>query len=277
MVYIITVEKVFAGKKALVIGGTGGIGRALALGLAARGARLVLHGGSFRERLAGALELVRAARAEAEGFLYPLDGPPGSGLAAGPGAAASAILARARELCGGASPGSSAEGEARGSPPDILVCAWGPFKRGNIEDMSPEDWQHLIGNNLTFPGIMVSSCLGDMMHKRWGRILLFGGTNTDTIRGFRTTAVYSAAKTALGALAKSVARTAGPLGVTCNVICPGLTDTEYSSEALRAYNRERSPGGEVLNPEDIAKIALGVLENPQINGGIIPVDRGVVL
>jgi NAD(P)-dependent dehydrogenase (short-subunit alcohol dehydrogenase family) len=143
--------------------------------------------------------------------------------------------------------------------------------------MGPEDWQRLIDHNLTFPGILVSSVLGDMMHKRWGRILLFGGTNTDTIRGFRTTAVYSAAKTALGVLAKSVARTAGPLGVTCNVICPGLTDTEYSSDALRAYNRERSPGGAVLKPEDIAKIALGALENPQINGGIIPVDRGLAL
>jgi NAD(P)-dependent dehydrogenase (short-subunit alcohol dehydrogenase family) len=159
----------------------------------------------------------------------------------------------------------------------MLICAWGPFKQGTLEDMEAEDWQHLVENNLTFPGILVSSVLGDMMNRRWGRILLFGGTNTDTIRGFRTTAVYSAAKTALGTLAKSVARRAGPLGVSCNLICPGLTDTEYTGEALRAYNSERSPGAEVLKPEDIAKIALGVLENPQINGGIIPVDRGLAL
>ncbi|GHV61868.1 beta-ketoacyl-ACP reductase [Spirochaetia bacterium] len=250
-------EKIFTGKNALVIGGTGGIGRAVAQGLAVRGARLVLHGGSSRERLDGALELIRAAGGAAEGFLYPADG-------AGPGAAAAAILTQARDLCGGASP-------------QILICAWGPFKQGSLEDMGPEDWQRLVENNLIFPGIMVSSLLGDMMKRRWGRILLFGGTNTDTIRGFRTTAVYSAAKTALGALAKSVARSAGPLGVTCNVICPGLTDTEYTGDALGAYNLERSPGGEVLKPEDIAKIALGILENPQVNGGIIPVDRGLVL
>ncbi|GHT59175.1 beta-ketoacyl-ACP reductase [Spirochaetia bacterium] len=246
-------EKIFAGKNALVIGGTGGIGRAVALGLAKQGARLVLHGGSSQERLAGALELVRAAGAQAEGFLYPIDN-------GGP----AEIPARARELCGGASL-------------DILVCAWGPFKQGNLEDMKAEDWQRLIGHNLTFPGIMVSSVLKDMMDKRWGRILLFGGTNTDTIRGFKTTAVYSAAKTALGTLAKSVARIAGPLGVTCNVICPGLTDTEYSNGKMRAYNREQSPGGKVLNPEDIAKIAIGVLENPTVNGGIIPVDQGLAL
>ncbi|GHV53416.1 beta-ketoacyl-ACP reductase [Spirochaetia bacterium] len=248
-------EKIFAGKNALVIGGSGGIGRAVALGLAERGARIVLHGGSSQERLDSALKLVRAAGAECTGFLYPAD-------SAGPDIAAAEILSRVREFLDGAFP-------------SILVCAWGPFKQGNIEDMGPEDWRYLIENNLTFPGIVVSSCLGDMMNKRWGRILLFGGTNTDTIRGFKTTAVYSAAKTALGALAKSVARSAGPLGVTCNVICPGLTDTEYTSEALRAYNSERSPGGEVLKPEDIAKIALGALENSTVNGGIIPVDRGL--
>ncbi|GHV40271.1 beta-ketoacyl-ACP reductase [Spirochaetia bacterium] len=276
MVYIITVEKVFAGKNALVIGGSGGIGRAVALGLAERGARLVVHGGSSRERLDGALELVRAAGAEAAGFLYPIGGPRGAGGAGaedggpreyGPEAAAAAILKRAQDLSGG-------------DPPDILVCAWGPFKRGNIEDMGPGDWQSLVENNLTFPGIMVSSVLRSMADKHWGRILLFGGTNTDTIRGARTTAVYSAAKTALGALAKSVARTVGggflPVGITCNVICPGLTDTEYTGEELRFYNQERSPGGEALKPGDIAKAALWVLENPAVNGGIIPVDRGLV-
>jgi 3-oxoacyl-[acyl-carrier protein] reductase len=268
------VEKVFAGKNALVIGGSGGIGRAVALGLAERGARLVIHGGSSQERLDSALEMIRAAGGgvggmdggiEAAGFLYPV----GSiGLEAGlqgngPGAAVQAILDRARELSG--------------SSPNILVCAWGPFKRGNIEDMGPEDWQQMVENNLIFPGMLISSVLRDMMDKRWGRILLFGGTNTGTIRGFRTTTVYSAAKTALGVLAKSTACTAGSLGVSCNVICPGLTDTEYTGEELRAYNRERSPGGEALKPVDIARIALGILENPSVNGGIIPVDRGLTL
>jgi 3-oxoacyl-[acyl-carrier protein] reductase len=277
MIYIITVEKVFAGKNALVVGGSGGIGKAVALGLAERGARLVIHGGSSQERLDGALEMIRAAGAggmgggdEAAGFLYPV-----GGAQAGPEAAAAAILGRARELWG-ASPASSAEAEGQGSP-DILVCAWGPFKQGGIEDMGPDDWRQLVENNLIFPGVLVSSVLRGMMDKKWGRILLFGGTNTGTIRGFRTTAVYSAAKTALGTLAKSAARAAGPLGVTCNVICPGLTDTEYTGEELRAYNRERSPGGEALKPGDIARIALGILENPSVNGGIIPVDRGLAL
>jgi NAD(P)-dependent dehydrogenase (short-subunit alcohol dehydrogenase family) len=116
-----------------------------------------------------------------------------------------------------------------------------------------------------------------MMRRNWGRILLFGGTNTDTIRGYRTSAAYSAAKTALGVVAKSAARTGASRGVTCNVVCPGLTDTEYLNGEEGRYNRERNPSGKALNPEEIALAALGILENPHINGAILPVDGGLVL
>jgi NAD(P)-dependent dehydrogenase (short-subunit alcohol dehydrogenase family) len=165
----------------------------------------------------------------------------------------------------------------RSPPPDILVCAWGPYKRCALEDLRPEDWFSLTAANLILPGILISSVLPGMIGREWGRILLFGGTNTDAIRGFATTAAYSAAKTALGVLAKSTALTAGPRGVTCNVICPGLTDTEYADEAVRAYNRERSPGGKALSPDELAAFALHILEHPQVNGAIIPVDRGLKL
>jgi NAD(P)-dependent dehydrogenase (short-subunit alcohol dehydrogenase family) len=116
-----------------------------------------------------------------------------------------------------------------------------------------------------------------MMERKWGRILLFGGTNTDTIRGFTSTAAYSAAKTALGVIAKSAAKSAGATGVTCNVLCPGLTDTEYSNEEMLRYNREKSPGGKALNVEQITAAGLAILENPCLNGAIIPADQGLSL
>jgi NAD(P)-dependent dehydrogenase (short-subunit alcohol dehydrogenase family) len=116
-----------------------------------------------------------------------------------------------------------------------------------------------------------------MMERNWGRILLFGGTNTDTVRGYITTPAYSAAKTALGVAAKSAARIGADRGVTCNVICPGLTDTEYLDGQARTYNREKSPGGRPLTSGDIALAALAVMENPAVNGAVIPVDQGTVL
>jgi 3-oxoacyl-[acyl-carrier protein] reductase len=239
---------VFSGRKALVIGGSGGIGRELALALAKRGARLTVHGGASRERLERTLGEIRAMGGEAEGFLCPADVP----------GAAERILERAPD-------------------PDILVCAWGPFKRGALETLDAHFWETMVFGNLVFPGTIISLALCGMIAKRWGRILLFGGTNTDTIRGFTTTAAYSAAKTALGVLAKSAAKAAGKQGITCNVICPGLTDTEYPDEDARAYNRERSPGGKALSPAEIALGAMGILENPAINGAVLPIDRGLVL
>jgi NAD(P)-dependent dehydrogenase (short-subunit alcohol dehydrogenase family) len=119
-----------------------------------------------------------------------------------------------------------------------------------------------------------------MFERGWGRILLFGSTNTASVRGFTTSAPYSAAKTALGVLAKSVAKNAAAAGaseVTCNVVCPGLTITEYMEEEAVRYNRENAPCGKLLLPEEIAAFALSILKNPALNGGVYPIDRGVEL
>jgi len=247
---------VFAGKQALVVGGTGGMGRVIALGLAERGARVTVTGGSSRERLDAVLAELdnisgeRLPKISHSGFLCFI-GPEGLS----PEKAAALILERAS--------------------PDLLVLAWGPFSKIPLEETKPGDWRFLTETNLIFPGIMVSSVLRPMINKGWGRILLFGGTKTGDIRGFSGTAAYSAAKTALGVLAKSAAKRAGNAGVTCNVICPGLTNTEYTNPEDRAYNRKKTPGGEALNSEEIARLAMEFLENPAVNGAIIPVDRGL--
>jgi 3-oxoacyl-[acyl-carrier protein] reductase len=241
-------QKTFSGKKALVVGGTGGIGRALALGLAERGAELAIHGGSSREKLDSTLKAIKEIGGKGDGFLFQIDSPAG-----------------AEEIM------------TLSPSPDILVCAWGPFKQGVIEKLNREFWQNMIESNLIFPGTLVSLALPGMIERNWGRILLFGGTNTDTIRGFITSAAYSAAKTALGVIAKSVAKSAGAGGITCNVLCPGLTDTEYTTEALRQYNLEKSPGRKPLSAGQIALTAFAILENPCINGAVLPVDQGLVL
>jgi 3-oxoacyl-[acyl-carrier protein] reductase len=245
-------EKPFLGKKALVVGGTGGIGRAVAVGLAKKGAELTVHGGSSRERLESTLNAITESGAKAEGFLLSVDRP-------------EAVPSAAEEIL------------AHTPQTDILVCAWGPFKQGNIEELDGDFWQNMVTNNLIFPGILVSSVLRGMTERNWGRILLFGGTNTDTIRGFTTTAAYSAAKTALGVLAKSVAKSRGSRGITCNALCPGLTETEYTREEQKLYNLEKSPGGKPLNPRQIAIAALAILENPCINGAVVTADQGLVL
>lgn len=257
-------EKTFLGKQALVIGGSGGIGKAVALGLAERGALVTITGGNSQERLDKTVAELNAVsgndsgsgiqvpKAANSGFLCKIGSPEGFS----PEAAAVFILERA-------------------VPPDILVICWGPFEIIALQDTKPENWRFLVESNLIFPGIMISSVLCDMMNKGWGRILLFGGTKTAEIRGFLHTPAYGTAKTALGTLAKSVAKSAGKAGVSCNVICPGLTATEYSSSPELAFYKEKSPGGRIVTTDDIALCALEILKTQNINGVIIPVDGGL--
>ncbi|MDR1389976.1 MAG: SDR family NAD(P)-dependent oxidoreductase [Treponema sp.] len=244
-------EAVFEGRSALVVGGSGGIGRAVAVGLAERGARVCIHGGHSAGRLERTLAELRKAEAPdsaASGFLYNIE-------ASSPEEAAQFILAKMDQT------------------PDILVLAWGPFARNaSLAETTAKEWRFMTEFNLIFPEVLVSLAIRDMLRRGWGRILLFGGTKTSEISGFSTTVAYSAAKTALGVLVKSAAR-ASCWGVTCNLICPGLVDTEYSTSAERLYN-SRSPGG-ALDCGAVARAALAVLENEAVNGSLIPVDGGL--
>ncbi|MDR2510790.1 MAG: SDR family NAD(P)-dependent oxidoreductase [Spirochaetaceae bacterium] len=240
-------EKLFDGRTALVVGGTGGIGRFISRALARRGAALTVIGSSPK-RLQRTCDELSAQGAGARGFALNLD--------------ADTAVRETLAVC---------------AQTDILVCAFGPFLRRPLAETTPEDWRRLVTLNLILPGSLVSAYLAGMMERRWGRILLFGGSNTESIRGWTTTAPYAAAKTALGPLAKSVAKNAAAFGVTCNLLCPGLTDTEYLDEAARRYNREHSPTGRPLTPEEVAAFALEILANPNLNGAILPLDNGLDL
>ncbi len=239
-------DKVFSGKRALIVGGSGGIGAAVSVKLAEMGADVFVHGGHSEEKLNQTLKIIHSMGGKAEGFLYPADTD----------GAAEAILAKVPS-------------------PDIVICSWGPFLQRPLIEMKAEQWEHIVKNNLIFPGILVSLILYDMMKRGWGRIIFFGGTNTDTIRGFSTTAAYSAAKTALGVLAKSVAVQAGPTGVTCNVLCPGLVETEYTDDKMKEYIAKHSPTGKIETPRDIAEFTAAVLLSDCLNGALIPLDYGL--
>lgn len=235
-----------SGKRALVIGGTGGIGRAIAGALAQDGAELYIHGGRSRERLAAALEEARSFGVQARGLLREIDGEVEPFLTFCP-------------------------------KPDLVVAAHGPFLRKPLIETTAEDWRWMTLINLAFPAALISAVLPGMIARKYGRILLFGGTDTGAIRGFATTAAYSAAKTGLAVVARSVAKTAAHSGVTCNIVCPGLVDTEYADVETRAYNRAKSPTGSPLSPEAIARTSLHILQSASLNGAIVQVDQGVDL
>lgn len=129
-------------------------------------------------------------------------------------------------------------------------------------------------DNLAFPGMLVSSALPHMRVEGWGRILLVGGTRTDSIRGFTSNAAYAAAKTGLASLVKSVALGYANQGISCNAICPGFVDTEYLESGVKEVLAAKNPDGKLISAGEIAELALFLLKNSLFNGAIIPADKG---
>jgi NAD(P)-dependent dehydrogenase (short-subunit alcohol dehydrogenase family) len=244
----------FEGRRAFVMGGSGGIGRAVCLALARRGASLLVHGGSSRDRLDATLDELRAsggpAAGESEGFLLRIERP-------------SDLLDRL-------------EGLGR---IDILALAFGPFLRSSLAETSASAWERLALLDLALPGALCSALLPRMAGRGWGRILLFGGSRTDSIRAYSSNAAYAAAKTGLAVLAKSLAAEGAASGVACLLACPGLVDTEYLDEAGRAGLRARAPGGSLLAPEAVAEAAVGLLaaEPCAASGAVLSLDGGLSL
>lgn len=240
-------KRTMAGLQALVVGGTGGIGLAVAKFLATCGAKLILHGHS---------QVRLAAQAESLRRLCPSVTTICADLSAG--IPSQVLLEQARAV-------------------DLLVMAYGPFVNKPLAETTIEDWRITAMGGLALPGIMATEAATGMAARGFGRILLFGGTRTDAIRGFRTNAAYAAAKTGLGVLAKSIAVEFGGSGVSCAVICPGFVDTEYLAEPMRKRLTSASPRGGLIPVTEIADLAGSLLAGQMdlANGSIIVADRGL--
>jgi len=247
------------GRRALVVGGSGGIGAAFSASLAGRGAEVLIHGGSSQGGLDAAIASARAAAAAwasdaggrpagVSGFLLALDDP-------------IALAERLPSL----------------GPIDILVCSFGPFVRKPLHATSVEEWRRLALLDLALPGALASALVGPMADRGWGRFLFMGGSRTDAVRAYSSNAAYAAAKTGLGVLAKSLAAEYASRGIGAFVLCPGLVDTEYLSGEARTRYAAVAPGGLLLEPRAIAEFGAGLLaaDPPLASGSVINLDAGL--
>lgn len=144
---------------------------------------------------------------------------------------------------------------------DILCVCFGPFLQKSIEDMTSEEWQKITLTNYALTGFLTSSVLKCMKQRKWGRILLFGGTRTDAVRAYRTNAAYAGAKTGISVLVKSVAMEYTREGITCNAILPGIVTTPVE-------------GAPVTSAEEIAENAYYLLNTPNLSGVLLNADLG---
>ncbi len=248
------------GRRAVVTGGSRGLGRAMAQAFAEAGADLILVG-----RDADSLHRARAELASLGRDVRTLAADLASGEAA-------------EELC---------DALLRDHPPiDILVNNVGG-RRENIatEEMPLQTWQRLIDLNLTSAFVCTKRVGGAMLPRRWGRIIniasICGQIATRNMHGRH----YETAKAALTGFTRAVAADWAPLGVTVNAIAPG----GFMTDANRRWFRERPsfrqevealiPMGRLGEPDEIGPLALYLASEASryMTGALLILDGGYTL
>jgi 3-oxoacyl-[acyl-carrier protein] reductase len=243
-----------ANELALVTGASRGIGRAIALELGRRGAKVI--GTATSEAGAAA---IGAALAEA--------GIAGRGVVLDVADAAS-VDACLKDI------------EAREGTPSILVNNAGVTRDGLLLRMGAEDWRVVIETDLSAVYRTSKAVLRGMMKARRGRIINIA--SVVGVMGNAGQANYAAAKAGMIGFSKSLAREVGSRGITVNVVAPGfiVTDmTDSLSDTVKAGLLGQVPLGRLGSPEDIAH-AVAFLASPQagyITGETLHVNGGMYM
>jgi len=239
------------GRVALVTGASRGIGRAVALALAARGAEVVAA--ARGEHAQGVVDEIRAAGGRAE--VAAIDVTDSGAVQA----AVAAVLSRSGRL-------------------DILVNNAGITRDQLVLRMKQDDWDAVLATNLTAAFTCTQAVLKPMLKQRAGRIVNI--TSVVGQSGNPGQANYAASKAGLIGLTKSVALEVASRGITVNAVAPGLIDTDMT-RALSAGAQDgwehRIPLQRLGTPGDVASAVafLASDEASYITGHVLAVNGGM--
>jgi NAD(P)-dependent dehydrogenase (short-subunit alcohol dehydrogenase family) len=241
-----------AGKCAVVIGGTSGIGRAITLGLASAGADVVASSRSEEAVDSLADEIETTGRATLR--------------------ITSDVLSRSslQELHDSV---ISVFGCV-----DILVNSAGITKRMPTLDYSEEEWNSIMDVNLKGTLYACQIFGRSMIERRYGRIVNIASLST--FIAFQEVAAYGASKAAVGALTRSLAVEWAQSGVTINAIAPGIIPTELNRKILESARGHellmRTPMQRFGTPEELVGAAVYLASDASsfTTGQILTVDGG---
>jgi 3-oxoacyl-[acyl-carrier protein] reductase len=237
-------------KRALVTGGSGALGAAMARALAAEGHHVYVHGNSQSARAAEIAAGIVAAGGSAEAVAFDITDAPATH------AALEAILAA--------------------GPVQILVNNAGIHDDAVLPGMRPEQWSRVIDVSLNGFFNVTQPLLMPMIRTRWGRIVNI--SSVAAVMGNRGQANYAAAKAGLHGAAKSLALELASRGITVNTVAPGIiaspmTETLFPKAALDQMVPMKRAG----RPEEVADLVafLASERAGYITGQLISINGGM--
>jgi NAD(P)-dependent dehydrogenase (short-subunit alcohol dehydrogenase family) len=245
------------GKVALVTGASRGIGRAIAVHLAAAGARVGVHYGGSRE--AAEVTLAEIEGAGGVGFL----------LQAGLGSAEASADLGDRFL-------EEVAARFGASGPDILVNNAGIGRRAPIEEITEAEFDDIVSVNLKAPFFLIQALLPHF--RQGGRIINISSMGTRA--PYPVMPVYAPSKAGLEALTRLLAVHLGPRGITVNAVMPGATATDMNVGAREPETAKAIAAtvalGRVGQPEDIARVVafLASEEGGWVTGQVVDASGG---
>jgi 3-oxoacyl-[acyl-carrier protein] reductase len=244
----------FDGKVAIITGGSRGIGRAVAVRLAAEGARVVFTYKSNEEAAAETEALAKAAGGSSVAIRADVSDPDTAERVAKDAMAAFGRI-------------------------DILVSNAGIVHNDLMMRMSRDHWRDVIDTNLSGAYYMAQAVTRPMLKAKGGRIIFI--TSVVGQAGNAAQTNYAASKAGLIGLTMSAAKELGSRNITVNAIAPGAIDTDmnapYRAEIEAALSQV--PLGRIGTPEDVAGAVsfLASDDASYITGQVLAVDGGLAM
>ena len=242
------------GRVALITGSSRGLGRAIAEGMAAAGATIILNGADAR-RLASAVAEMRGAGYKVHEACFDVTDE-------------TAVLE------------AFARFDAEGLEIDILVNNAGIQLRKKMVELTTAEWQRVIDTNLTSAFVIGRETARRMIPRGRGKVINIGSLTSELARA--TVTPYTVAKGGIKMLTKGMAAEWGEHGIQANTIGPGYMLTEMNTAlvenpAFDAWVKGRTPARRWGRPDELVGTAIFLASSASdyVNGQIIYVDGGM--
>ena len=238
-------------KKALVTGGSGGIGAAICRRLAVDGCHVYVHANRGLETAQKLVEEIRSAGGSAEAISFDVTDS----------AAVSAVLLPLVE----------------DAPIQILVNNAGIHDDAVFPGMRPDQWHRVIDVSVNGFFNVTQPLMMPMIRSRWGRIINI--SSISGIAGNRGQTNYSAAKGALNAATKSLSQEVASRGITVNAVAPGIIETAMTEGTFNPEMiKQMVPMKRAGKPGEVADLVsfLASEQAAYITGQVISINGGIL-